>query len=156
MTLLFLKLYSNNIGLQFGLVLDDISITHLTFGREFTNAVELKQVAQQEAEKARYKTTFTFFYFIVLAKCYKLICSDFSSKKLSRQKKLPSLPLKVTRKLLNFWQSHLPRQVRDLSNLDALKQPKKLHQPCLPQETWCTYPKVNLLCCLFRSNRRHR
>merc|ERR1719342_884989 len=39
---------------QFGLILDDISITHLTFGREFTAAVEMKQVAQQEAEKARY------------------------------------------------------------------------------------------------------
>ena len=39
---------------QFGLILDDISITHLTFGREFTVAVELKQVAQQEAEKARF------------------------------------------------------------------------------------------------------
>merc|ERR1712096_399873 len=41
-------------GEQFGLILDDISITHLTFGREFTVAVELKQVAVQEAEKARY------------------------------------------------------------------------------------------------------
>jgi len=39
---------------QFGLLLDDISITHLSFGREFTEAVEMKQVAQQEAEKARY------------------------------------------------------------------------------------------------------
>merc|ERR1711892_645979 len=39
---------------QFGLILDDISITHLTFGREFSAAVELKQVAQQEAEKARF------------------------------------------------------------------------------------------------------
>jgi len=39
---------------QFGLILDDIAITHLTFGREFTHAVELKQVAQQEAEKARF------------------------------------------------------------------------------------------------------
>lgn len=39
---------------QFGLILDDISITHLTFGREFTQAVELKQVAQQEAERARF------------------------------------------------------------------------------------------------------
>lgn len=28
--------------------------THLTFGKEFTQAVELKQVAQQEAEKARF------------------------------------------------------------------------------------------------------
>lgn len=39
---------------QFGLILDDISITHLTFGREFTQAVESKQVAYQDAEKARY------------------------------------------------------------------------------------------------------
>nr|AVP71914.1 prohibitin1 [Phascolosoma esculenta]AVR43200.1 prohibitin [Phascolosoma esculenta] len=39
---------------QFGLILDDISITHLTFGHEFTAAVEQKQVAQQEAERARY------------------------------------------------------------------------------------------------------
>ena len=39
---------------QFGIILDDISITHLTFGREYSQAVELKQVAQQEAEKARF------------------------------------------------------------------------------------------------------
>jgi len=39
---------------QFGLLLDDISITHLTFGRDFMEAVEMKQVAQQEAERARY------------------------------------------------------------------------------------------------------
>jgi len=39
---------------QFGLILDDISITHLTFAREFSAAVELKQVAQQDAEKARF------------------------------------------------------------------------------------------------------
>ncbi|CAF1301542.1 unnamed protein product [Rotaria sordida] len=39
---------------QFGLLLDDISITHLSFRPEFTSAVELKQVAQQYAEKQRY------------------------------------------------------------------------------------------------------
>merc|ERR1712001_296487 len=39
---------------QFGIIIDDISITHLTFGREFAQAVELKQVAQQDAEKARF------------------------------------------------------------------------------------------------------
>ncbi|KAJ8377266.1 hypothetical protein AAFF_G00264940 [Aldrovandia affinis] len=38
----------------FGLVLDDVSLTHLTFGKEFTEAVEMKQVAQQEAERARF------------------------------------------------------------------------------------------------------
>ena len=38
----------------FGIFLDDISITHLTFGNDFVRAVESKQVAQQEAEKARF------------------------------------------------------------------------------------------------------
>lgn len=39
---------------EFNIILDDISITHLTFGAEFTKAVEYKQVAQQEAERARF------------------------------------------------------------------------------------------------------
>ncbi|CAM9113261.1 unnamed protein product [Chrysoparadoxa australica] len=39
---------------HFNLILDDISITHLTFGREFTKAIENKQVAQQEAERQVY------------------------------------------------------------------------------------------------------
>jgi len=41
-------------GQAFGLIMDDISLTHLTFGRDFSEAVEQKQVAQQEAERARY------------------------------------------------------------------------------------------------------
>merc|ERR1711893_243411 len=39
---------------KFNILIDDISITHLTFGREFNQAVEFKQVAQQEAERARF------------------------------------------------------------------------------------------------------
>lgn len=39
---------------EFNILLEDVSITHLTFGKEFTNAVEQKQVAQQEAERAKY------------------------------------------------------------------------------------------------------
>lgn len=39
---------------EFGLELEDVSITHLTFGREFTKAVEQKQIAQQDAERAQY------------------------------------------------------------------------------------------------------
>ena len=35
-------------------MLDDTSSTHLTFGKEFTEAVEAKQVGQQEAERARF------------------------------------------------------------------------------------------------------
>ena len=31
-----------------------MSLTHLTFGKEFTETVEAKQVAQQEAERARF------------------------------------------------------------------------------------------------------
>jgi len=36
---------------HFHLLLDDVSITHLTFGREFMRAIEQKQVASQEAER---------------------------------------------------------------------------------------------------------
>ncbi|KAJ3202883.1 Prohibitin-1, subunit of the prohibitin complex (Phb1p-Phb2p) [Entophlyctis luteolus] len=39
---------------EFNIVLEDVSITHLTFGKEFTTAVEQKQIAQQEAERARF------------------------------------------------------------------------------------------------------
>lgn len=39
---------------KFDLILDDVSITHLTFGREFAKAIENKQVAQQEAETQVY------------------------------------------------------------------------------------------------------
>jgi prohibitin 2 len=39
---------------DFNILLDDISITHLAFGKEYTAAVEAKQVAQQEAERGRF------------------------------------------------------------------------------------------------------
>jgi len=41
-------------GRDFHLVMEDISIIDLTFGREFTAAVEAKQVAQQDAERAKF------------------------------------------------------------------------------------------------------
>jgi prohibitin 1 len=39
---------------QFGIILDDVSITDLQFTRDFTAAIESKQVAQQQAERAKY------------------------------------------------------------------------------------------------------
>jgi len=39
---------------DFFLELDDVSITHLSFGAEYTAAIEAKQVAQQEAERAKF------------------------------------------------------------------------------------------------------
>jgi len=39
---------------QFYLTLDDVAITHLTFGREFMKAIEAKQVASQEAERQQW------------------------------------------------------------------------------------------------------
>jgi len=39
---------------EFRLELDDVSITDLTFSNEYTAAVEAKQVAQQEAERAKF------------------------------------------------------------------------------------------------------
>lgn len=39
---------------NFDIALDDVSITTLTFGKEFTAAIEAKQVAAQEAERAKF------------------------------------------------------------------------------------------------------
>ncbi len=39
---------------EFFIILDDVSITDLHFGKEFTKAIEDKQIAQQEAERAKY------------------------------------------------------------------------------------------------------
>ena len=39
---------------EFNIILEDVSITHLSFGKEFTDAVEQKVIAQQEAERARF------------------------------------------------------------------------------------------------------
>ena len=39
---------------EFNIRLEDVSITHMTFGRDFTKAVEQKQIAQQDAERARF------------------------------------------------------------------------------------------------------
>ncbi|KAL6992770.1 hypothetical protein U1Q18_010885 [Sarracenia purpurea var. burkii] len=36
------------------IVLDDVAITHLSYGTEFSKAVEQKQVAQQEAERSKF------------------------------------------------------------------------------------------------------
>jgi prohibitin 2 len=38
----------------FNLVLEDVAITHLAFSPEYARAVEAKQVAQQDAERAKY------------------------------------------------------------------------------------------------------
>merc|ERR1712039_321427 len=39
---------------EFNILLDDVAITHLNFSSEYEKAVESKQVAQQQAERARY------------------------------------------------------------------------------------------------------
>ncbi len=44
----------NERAIGFNIALDDVSITNLTFGREFTAAIEAKQVAAQEAERAKF------------------------------------------------------------------------------------------------------
>jgi prohibitin 2 len=38
----------------FSIILDDVSITHLAFSDEFSKAIEMKQIAQQDAEKAKF------------------------------------------------------------------------------------------------------
>lgn len=39
---------------QFNLLIDDVAITHLTYGKEFATAIESKQVAEQAAEQQKY------------------------------------------------------------------------------------------------------
>merc|ERR1711936_1301275 len=39
---------------DFNIILDDVSITELSFGKEYAAAVEAKQIAQQEAQRASY------------------------------------------------------------------------------------------------------
>lgn len=39
---------------EFNIVLDDVSITHLNFSRDFSKAIEDKQVAEQMAERAKF------------------------------------------------------------------------------------------------------
>jgi prohibitin 1 len=39
---------------EFHLLVEDVAITHLAFGKEFERAIEQKQVAQQEAERAKF------------------------------------------------------------------------------------------------------
>ena len=48
----------------FNIILDDVSITQLTFSKQFETAIEAKQVAQQEAERAK---------FIVSCACCKVV-----------------------------------------------------------------------------------
>ena len=60
---------------DFGIVLDDVAITHLSFSYEFTHAIEAKQVAQQEAERSRYYVEKVLFFFsLVLTLRYYSIC----------------------------------------------------------------------------------
>ena len=40
---------------DFGILLEDVAITHLGFSYEYTKAVEAKQVAQQDAERAKFE-----------------------------------------------------------------------------------------------------
>merc|ERR1711948_74342 len=39
---------------SFHILMDDVSITHLTYGKEFSRAIEDKQVAEQEAERQKF------------------------------------------------------------------------------------------------------
>lgn len=39
---------------EFNIILDDVAITHIEFSKEYRDAIEAKQVSQQEAERARF------------------------------------------------------------------------------------------------------
>merc|ERR1711862_962291 len=39
---------------SFNILMDDVSLTHLTYGKEFAKAIEEKQVAEQDAERQKF------------------------------------------------------------------------------------------------------
>ncbi len=39
---------------DFNMIVDDVALTHLQFSRDFSQSIEKKQVAQQEAERAKF------------------------------------------------------------------------------------------------------
>jgi len=39
---------------EFGIMMDDVALIHLGFGKEFSNAIEYKQAAQQQAERQKF------------------------------------------------------------------------------------------------------
>merc|ERR1719382_966042 len=39
---------------QFNILMDDVALTHLTYGKEFSRAIEEKQVAEQDAERQKF------------------------------------------------------------------------------------------------------
>ena len=45
---------SSTLHVTFHILLDDVAITHLAFSKEYTAAVEAKQVAKQDAERSKY------------------------------------------------------------------------------------------------------
>merc|ERR1712039_913706 len=39
---------------QFNILIEDVAITHMTYGKEFAKAIEEKQVAEQDAERQKF------------------------------------------------------------------------------------------------------
>ncbi|KJE93993.1 prohibitin protein Wph [Capsaspora owczarzaki ATCC 30864] len=108
---------------EFNILLDDISITHLAFGKEFTAAVEMKQVAQQDAERAR--------FVVELAEQNKL-ASIIRAEGDSKAAELGCHPLCKS-----------PAPVS--SSCARLTLPRKLAPPSRARVTWYTFPAATAL-----------
>ena len=49
---MFIKKQMTHRAKDFNIILDDVSITELSFGKKYAATVEAKQIAQQEAQRA--------------------------------------------------------------------------------------------------------
>lgn len=49
-----IRMAITNRAKQFDIKLDDVAITHLSYGKDFAKAIEEKQVAQQESERVKF------------------------------------------------------------------------------------------------------
>lgn len=96
---------------DFNILLDDVSITHLNFGKEYTAAIEAKQVAQQEAERAKFfveKVSYT-------GNLVENACFAFHNGiRLTRNMRMPKIGLRVSRnqQAISCIFNQVPSQIR--------------------------------------------
>ena len=131
----------------FGLILDDIAITHLTFGREFTQAVELKQVISCLFTNPGSKML-TFFLWIIACRSLnkKRKRPSFLSKRLSKSRLPPLFKPRATQRLLIFSPKLFKRSERVSWSSGGLRRLRRSLITWGSPGMLCTYPPTSRLC----------
>ncbi|SGY60386.1 BQ5605_C007g04424 [Microbotryum silenes-dioicae] len=141
---------------EFNIVLEDVSITHMTFGKEFTQAVEQKQVAQQGKK--------SILHFIISAKNYPhqsapiLTTTEAERAKfiVERNVKPPSSVPKAKPKPRPSSPEPCPKPEKGWSNSVVSKRARILPTPWRMVETLRTFPVVATCYCKFLRSKNER